>query len=402
MNAELPREPRELARFGWRQALAYDGVGALARLVGAWRAPSPRRSGDLASMQFLDFAYWFHKSTHPIRTAEAGSGLEAFFAAQRFKWAPPDDLSPVAELTLSSAGDLMSHAYLARSGDSLYREVSDLLFGADISMANLECVVMKDPAPLHIDVEKGPPLAFDHDAFRASAGRFDFLATACNHSLDFGAEGVDSTIAALLASGKAFNGVNRCAADASRATIVERRGVRLGVLAHTFGLNGHRPQRVGIVNHSRLNERGVDLTLFEQQLAHCREVAVDFVIAHLHWGFEFEYFPRLTQLELAHRLAELGVDAIFGHHPHVVQPVEYYRTKRDPHRVVPIFYSLGNLITPFSIDYMRRSGVARIELVKGRTKTYVRAAGLVEVEQQVDAERKELVLRACGREENAY
>jgi poly-gamma-glutamate synthesis protein (capsule biosynthesis protein) len=113
---------------------------------------------------------------------------------------------------------------------------------------------------------------------------------------------------------------------------------------------------------------------------------------------EYELYPRPGQIELAHHLAELGVDAIVGHHPHVVQPVEYYRTRRDAERVVPVFYSLGNLTNPFSAPHLCRSGVARVALARGATKdgnwrTYVKSATLSEVVQVADIAGQKLSLQ---------
>jgi poly-gamma-glutamate synthesis protein (capsule biosynthesis protein) len=80
------------------------------------------------------------------------------------------------------------------------------------------------------------------------------------------------------------------------------------------------------------------------------------------------------QVELAHELAERGVDAIIGHHPHVIQPMELYTTKRDKNRMVPIYYSLGNLINAFSAEELCQSAVAKLSLSKGKyndeTRTY--------------------------------
>jgi poly-gamma-glutamate synthesis protein (capsule biosynthesis protein) len=116
---------------------------------------------------------------------------------------------------------------------------------------------------------------------------------------------------------------------------------------------------------------------------------VDFLVAQLHWGYEHELYPRPEQIGLAHRMAEMGVDLVVGHHPHVVQPMERYRTVRDPHRIVPIYYSLGNLVNPFSAPYLCRGGIARVEIVRGRlpggtVATLVAKAELATVEQEVD------------------
>jgi poly-gamma-glutamate synthesis protein (capsule biosynthesis protein) len=223
------------------------------------------------------------------------------------------------------------------------------------------------------------------------------MAAACNHSLDFGPDGVRSTADVLRSRRVAFGGLNDREEDASRMTLLEAGGIRLGVLSFTFGLNAHLPpaDRPWLVNRMNLNGRvpEVDFTQVEAQMEHGRKAGVDFVIAQLHWGMEYELYPRPAQLEVARHLAEMGVDAIVGHHPHVLQPFECYTTRRDPDRVVPIFYSLGNLTNPFSAPDLCRSGVARIDLAKGTvagsgsdggTRTYVRNATLSEVVQVVD------------------
>lgn len=101
---------------------------------------------------------------------------------------------------------------------------------------------------------------------------------------------------------------------------------------------------------------------------------------------------------MAHRLAELGFDAILGHHPHVPQPLEGYRTRRDPARLVPIYYSLSNLTSPFSSPELCQGRIARLRIAKGRTRdghdrAYVRHAGSVDVSQVVDEETRTLSLR---------
>ncbi len=63
----------------------------------------------------------------------------------------------------------------------------------------------------------------------------------------------------------------------------------------------------------------------------------DIQIAYIHWGDEYVLTHDEAQEQLAHRLIDLGFDAVIGHHPHVVQDVELYNGK-------PIIYSLGNFI----------------------------------------------------------
>lgn len=52
---------------------------------------------------------------------------------------------------------------------------------------------------------------------------------------------------------------------------------------------------------------------------------------------ELQPKPEKWQQQLARDLINQGVDAIIGHHPHVVQTIEYIDNK-------PVFYSIGNFI----------------------------------------------------------
>lgn len=63
----------------------------------------------------------------------------------------------------------------------------------------------------------------------------------------------------------------------------------------------------------------------------------NYVVVNIHWGYEYDKLQSKIQEDIAHSLIDNGADVIFGHHPHVIQPVEIYKGKT-------IFYSLGNLI----------------------------------------------------------
>jgi len=61
----------------------------------------------------------------------------------------------------------------------------------------------------------------------------------------------------------------------------------------------------------------------------------DLIIVSFHWGKEFKNYPLPSQKELAHFVIDNGADLILGHHPHVIQGIEVYKSKS-------IVYSLGN------------------------------------------------------------
>jgi poly-gamma-glutamate synthesis protein (capsule biosynthesis protein) len=129
----------------------------------------------------------------------------------------------------------------------------------------------------------------------------------------------------------------------------------------------------------------VDFTLLKNQISFCKEQTCDIIIASLHWGYEYEFFPRQEQVDTAHDIIEAGADIIVSHHAHVIQPIEYYQTQRDPERTAIITYSLGNLTTSFSAPHLVLSAVLNLTIVKGSVnggeKTYVQEAKLIPVVQ---------------------
>lgn len=407
MNSPLPRTPKDLFRFPLWESLLYNGLILFFKSTGLWQYPRPA-SGDIETMTFLDKVYWLYKTVHPMRHARRHSHIETYFAhRQRPEWRVPNGFLSEVEVTLAAAGDLIHHPYLLNSAETIYGEVLPVLFGADISMANLECPIIADAHnAFEFSSKTAPLLYYNPAAFAVVKGykehQFSFLATACNHSLDFGVGGIASTVTTLKRLGIAQNGLNLSEEAAVRATVIERRGVRIGVIAHTFGLNGMHPPagHPHAVNRTNLNSPlpHVDFTQIDAQIADCKTRALDFIVAHLHWGLEHEFYPTPDQVAVAHRLAEAGIDAIVGHHSHVIQPIEYYRTKRDPDRVVPIYYSLGNLINYFSAPYLCQSAVAQMTLVKGTRSdgssgVYVKEAGAIEVCQHADSVSKTIQLK---------
>lgn len=63
----------------------------------------------------------------------------------------------------------------------------------------------------------------------------------------------------------------------------------------------------------------------------------DLQIVYIHWGDEYSASANETQRSFARTLSALGADIIIGHHPHVVQNIEFINTTL-------VVYSLGNLI----------------------------------------------------------
>ncbi len=229
-----------------------------------------------------------------------------------------------------------------------FREVRATLSGADIALANIECVMTEGP-DVHRDAGDGQPLIRAHPSSArviANAG-IDVASVANNHAFDFGARGALDTQRALRDAGVTPVGGGR-AEDARDPVIRDVRGLRVGILAFAQQVN-HSPGRGARV--AWLDARSVDAV-------RALKARVDVVLVSVHWGHEFVETPTPGQVAMAHHLVDAGADAIIGHHPHVLQSVELYRDR-------PIVYSLGNFVFGHQPSPRDLSAILELSLQRG-------------------------------------
>lgn len=91
---------------------------------------------------------------------------------------------------------------------------------------------------------------------------------------------------------------------------------------------------------------------------------VDVIFVSMHWGYDNEesVVASREQKEQARYLASLGVDVVIGHHPYVIQPVEYIDNTL-------VFYSLGRLVSDLRVDnnnYATQIGLLSSVLIEKR------------------------------------
>lgn len=158
-----------------------------------------------------------------------------------------------------------------------------------------------------------------------------------NHVTDF-----DISISKLI-NILAERGIGSCGAgeDLKRASapyFFEHQGKKIGVLA--FGW-----KTISCI-YATQNTKGVNPLKYD----HVINSVANFFSNHpgtdlvtvFHWNYEYERFPQPAHRKLAFELIDMGVNAVLGHHPHIVQGAETYKGK-------PIFYSLGNFYFPAGI-----------------------------------------------------
>jgi poly-gamma-glutamate synthesis protein (capsule biosynthesis protein) len=239
---------------------------------------------------------------------------------------------------------------------TLFAHSRDVLRTADISFANCE-TTYSDRGTKAAGIV-GMMRAHPRNVAGLSDAGFDILSFANNHHLDAGPEAFLDTLEALRGVGIRTCGAGPNITAAREPTVLERNGTRVAFLAYSSILwpgfeagpdsPGCAPLRVETIyeqieleqpgSHPRIHTRpwDEDLAALVADVEAAREVA-DVVLVSVHWGVHFTPGV-LAEYEstVAHAAIDAGADAIFGHHQHILKPVQVYRGKA-------IFHGLGHL-----------------------------------------------------------
>lgn len=246
------------------------------------------------------------------------------------------------EIKLLFAGDIMTHGPQIESAkcesgrvydfSSSFDTLASRIRAADLAIGNLETTFAGAPY-------SGYPTFSSPDAMGEAlknAG-FDVLTTANNHTADKGKKGIIRTLDMLDSLGIAHTGSYRDIFDRDKMTplILEVKGVRIAILAYTYGTNG-----MPVPAPTRVDP--IDTVMIKKDLLRADSLGADYRIVQIHWGIEYRKEPDSEQLELARKLHRYGADAIIGSHPHVVQGSQWLKSDSKTSFVI---YSMGNFIS---------------------------------------------------------
>jgi len=248
----------------------------------------------------------------------------------------------------------------------LFEKVSPELLSADFAIGNMEFPV-SPPFIQNEFIFNCPPEvipALKHAGFYA-------VNLANNHIIDQGLKGASNTFGFLEKAGLLYFGSAGTEKQARQGIILEKNGIRIGILSYAGILNYPFPPVNKFVSINNLE-------LIDKVTEDIREIKkrCDFLVIQPHAGVEYTMEPTDAQRILYKRLCNEGADIIIGHHPHTLQYVESIQTndKRD----CTIFYSLGNFISNQNYIYpipgsklnldIRESAIVRLRVVRKNGK----------------------------------
>ena len=257
-------------------------------------------------------------------------------------------------ITVASVGDLILDepdpaSFLAPS--------AHLLSAADVTIGHVEVPHSTTTVQQSTDVPAPPA---DPAALTALAeAGFDIVTLAGNHIYDAGDTGVADTVAHARRAGLATAGAGADLDEARTPAVVERGGLRIGVLS--YNCVGPRESwatsrkagcaYVHVLTHYELYHARPggppkiytfadpdSLAGLQADVARLRERA-DVVLVGLHKGVgHTPAAVAMYESPVARAAIDAGADAVFGHHAHIMRGIETYRGR-------PIFHGLGNFVT---------------------------------------------------------
>jgi poly-gamma-glutamate capsule biosynthesis protein CapA/YwtB (metallophosphatase superfamily) len=233
-------------------------------------------------------------------------------------------------------------------------ELRELCASCDLLICNLECCISERGARTPLIQGKpfffrAPPAAVESlQAIGVTA-----VGLANNHALDFGEGALLDTLELLREAGIEVAGAGATAEAARRGIIVDRAGVRVGLLA----VSDHPAQYAagettpGIA-HAEL-DRGLP-TWLTAELRWLRDEC-DLVIAFPHWGPNMNTQTARWQVRAATLMAEAGATMVAGHSAHVFHGVGWTGER-------PILFDLGDALDDYAVDRQLRNDLGLLAL----------------------------------------
>ena len=174
-----------------------------------------------------------------------------------------------------------------------------------------------------------------------------------NHTLDRSNKGFYRTRSFLEEKGFDVIGTRKDINE-SRYVIKDVDGIKVGVTSYSYTVIGEEGRRAlnGIVideeveplmNTYRYDTVDSDLENMKIEIDKMKADGAEVIVFYMHWGDEYALEPNAEQTYMANYLASVGVDIIFGTHPHSIQPIDVITTESG--KEVPVIYSMGNFLS---------------------------------------------------------
>jgi len=251
-------------------------------------------------------------------------------AAVVWHFATPPAQAEEGTVSVVFVGDVMldgGPGHVITNGGDPFAGVAAVLRNADLTVANLECAIVKKGRA----IDKTFTFRGPDSAVPLLKKYFSAVSLANNHSGDWGRDGFLSELELLREANLSWFGGGANVKAAHQPLVRAVGGKRVAFLGYNdfpprcFAAGPTTPGVAWLIEKDVVR----DIKAARKQ--------ADLVLLFLHWGDDLEPVEEPEQQVLAHHLIDAGADAVIGGHAHLTQGVEWYKDR-------PIVYSLGNFV----------------------------------------------------------
>lgn len=279
---------------------------------------------------------------------------------------PKETMDIKQEITISAIGDMLIHnsVYNDARTDAGYdftpmlERVKPFITDATLGIANQETMIGGEELGLSSYPTFNSPTEVG-DALKWAG--IDVVTLANNHTLDRGEEAIQRAIQHWETIDMMYTGAYKDQQDQEEIRIFEtEEGISVAVLSFTYGTNG-----IPVPDGKDYLVNLIDQELIASEIKKAKELA-DLTVLSLHFGNEYERLPNQSQKDLVQFVVDQGVDVVIGHHPHVLQPIEWVTGEQGNKTLVA--YSLGNFLSGQDEFYRQIGGIFRFSVTKTITE----------------------------------
>jgi poly-gamma-glutamate capsule biosynthesis protein CapA/YwtB (metallophosphatase superfamily) len=220
--------------------------------------------------------------------------------------------------------------------NSLFGDFLSYVSSADLAITNLECPLTSSEKGIN---KTGPNLKAPIKSIKplAHAG-FKLVTLANNHIMDFGAEGLKSTLKVCEE-----NHINTVGSGANLREARKPFFIIIGT--KKFAIINIAENEFCSATDTSYGANPLNLITNHYDIKSAKKNA-DYVIVISHGGREHYQLPTPKLRERFRFFIDSGADVVVGHHTHCYSGYETYKNKL-------IFYSLGNFIFDFKKKYQK-------------------------------------------------
>jgi hypothetical protein len=260
--------------------------------------------------------------------------------------------TPRTRLVVSGTGDVnldptFVRSFPANGYEDAWTGLYRALLVDDLTIINLEC----SPSDLGTMWDKAYNFRCDVDALPSmAAAGVDIANLANNHSMDYGFDAMLDGRQNLVDVGIQPVGTGADIEEAYAPVIIERNGWTIAVIG-SGGVNPESGSWLALDDQPGMTH-GDDTDSIAAAVTKAKE-SVDLVFVTAHWGEQNTTQPRPFEQRQAKVWIDAGADGVFGHHQHLLQPLEWYNDR-------PIAWGLGNFVWQAYPAAARKTAIAQI------------------------------------------